>query len=79
MSVNEIGIQVKIEEEIKRLNVFQRLILNTKKIGFTKKVMVKNYLKYIFKEGSKTEKPEVLANLRSGIIYKDKNLSILVM
>jgi site-specific DNA recombinase len=77
VSVNEIGIQVKMEEEIKRFNIFQRSVLNTKdKIELPKEVMVKNYLKYILKEGSKTEKREVLANLRSRISYKDKNLSI---
>lgn len=77
VSVNEIGIQVKMEEEIKRFNVFQRSILNTKeKLELPKEVMVKNYLKYILKEGSKTEKREVLANLRSRISYKDKKLSL---
>jgi hypothetical protein len=77
VSVNEIGIQVKMEEEIKRFNVFQRSILNTKeKLELPKEVMVKNYLKYILKEGSKTEKREVLANLRSRIEYRDKKLNL---
>jgi DNA invertase Pin-like site-specific DNA recombinase len=77
VSVNEIGIQVKMEEEIKRFNVFQRSILNSKeKLELPKEVMVKNYLKYILKEGSKTEKREVLANLRSRIEYRDKKLEL---
>lgn len=77
VSVNEIGIQVKMEEEIKRFNVFQRSILNSKeKMELPKEIMVKNYLKYILKEGSKTEKREVLGNLRSKISYKDKELAL---
>jgi DNA invertase Pin-like site-specific DNA recombinase len=77
VSVNEIGIQVKMEEEIKRFNVFQRSVLNTKdKIELPKEIMVKNYLKYILKEGSKTEKREVLGNLKSRISYKDKELAL---
>lgn len=77
VSVNEIGIQAKMEEEIKRFNVFQRSILNSKeKLELPKEVVVKNYLKYILKEGTKTEKREVLANLRSRIRYIDKVLSL---
>ena len=78
VSVNEIGLQVKMEEEIKRFNIFQRSILHTKeKLELPKDVMVKNYLKYILQEGSKTEKREILANLRSRIEYRDKNLSLM--
>lgn len=77
VSLNEIGIKAKMEEEIKRFNIFQRSILNTKeKFEYPAEANVKNYVKYILKEGSKTEKREVLGNLRSRITYKDKELSL---
>ncbi len=77
VNVDEIGLKVKMEEEIKRFNIFQRSILNTKeKFELPKATVVKNYLKYILKEGSKTEKREVLGNLRSRISYKDKELTL---
>jgi DNA invertase Pin-like site-specific DNA recombinase len=77
VNVDEIGLQAKMEEEIKRFNIFQRSILNTKnKFELPKEKVVKNYLKYILKEGSKTEKREVLGNLRSRISYKDKELTL---
>jgi hypothetical protein len=67
-----------MEEEIKRFNIFQRSILNTKeKFEYPTEANVKNYVKYILKEGSKTEKREVLGNLRSRITYKDKELSLI--
>lgn len=78
VSLNEIGIKAKMEEEIKRFNIFQRSILNTKeKFEYPTEANVKNYVKYILKEGSKTEKREVLGNLRSRITYKDKELSLI--
>lgn len=38
---------------------------------------IRNYAKYILKEGSVTEKRELLENLRSRIIYKDKVLTLI--
>jgi len=67
-----------MEEEIKRFNIFQRSILNNKeKIELPKELEIKNYLKYILKEGSKIEKREVLGNLKSKISYKDKELTLI--
>ena len=67
-----------MEEEIKRFNIFQRSILNSKeKIELPKELEIKNYLKYILREGSKIEKREVLGNLKSKISYKDKELSLI--
>lgn len=76
--INEIGIQDKMKEEIKRFNIFQRSILNNKeKIELPKELEIKNYLKYILREGSKIEKREVLGNLKSKISYTDKELSLI--
>jgi len=38
---------------------------------------IRNYAKYILKEESDVEKLELLANLRSRIMYKDKELTLL--
>lgn len=38
---------------------------------------IRNYVKYILKEGSTIKKRELLANLRSRIVYKDKTLTLL--
>ena len=36
-----------------------------------------NFAKYILKEGTTIEKRELLANLRSRIMYKDKTLTLI--
>lgn len=38
---------------------------------------IRNYAKYILKERSVSEKQELLGNLRSRIVYKDKTLTLL--
>ena len=37
---------------------------------------IRNYAKYLLKEGSMIEKRELLGNLRSRILYKDKVLTL---
>lgn len=38
---------------------------------------IRNYAKYLLKEGAVSEKRELLGNLRSKIAYKDKMLALL--
>ncbi len=52
-------------------------------LGFKEKIKtdkdtdIRNYAKYILKEGSTVEKRELLGNLRSRIEYKDKTLTLI--
>jgi len=78
VSINELGMRHKLEEEIARFNIFQRSVLgSTDKIKDTKDTDIRNYAKYILKEGLVSEKRELLGNLRSRIIYKDKTLTLI--
>ena len=43
---------------------------------FENKVNIRQYAKYLLKEGSVSDKRELLANLRSRIIYKNKKLTL---
>ena len=77
VDINELGMRKKLEEEIARFNIFQRSVLGaTEKIQNNKEADIRNYAKYILKEGMTSEKRELLANLRSRIIYKDKKLTL---
>ncbi len=78
VNINELGMRYKLEEEIKRFHKFQRTVLkdNTKRILAEEEVNIRIYAKYLLKEGSVTEKRELLANLRSRLIYKDKTLTL---
>ncbi len=77
-NINELGMRQKLEDEIARFNIFQRSVLgSTDKIKNTEDTDIRNYAKYILKEGSVSEKRELLGNLRSRIVYKDKILTLL--
>lgn len=78
VNINELGMRQKLEDEIARFNIFQRSVLGSKeKIQNNKDTDIRNYAKYILKEGTTIEKRELLANLRSRIVYKDKKLELL--
>lgn len=65
----------KLEEEIARFNIFQRSVIGTKeRVETNKETDIRNYAKYILKEGTTDEKRLLLGNLRTRIIYKDKKL-----
>ena len=77
VDINELGMRKKLEEEIARFNIFQRSVLgSTDKIQKNTETDIRNYAKYILKEGTTIEKRELLVNLRSRIIYKDKMLRL---
>ena len=78
VSINELGMKKKLEDEMARFNIFQRSVLGVKeKIKTDQETDIRNYAKYILKEGSTVEKRELLANLRSRILYKDKTLTLI--
>ncbi len=78
VNINELGMRQKLEDEIARFNIFQRSVLgSTDKIKNNQETDIRNYAKYILKEGSTSEKRELLGNLRSRIVYKDKILTLL--
>ncbi len=77
VNINELGMRQKLEDEIARFNIFQRSVLGaTEKLQNNKDTDIRNFAKYILKEGTVGEKRELLANLRSRIVYKDKKLTL---
>ncbi|MEX1014259.1 MAG: recombinase family protein [Candidatus Paceibacterota bacterium] len=76
IDINELGMRYKLEEEIKRFNKFQSVIGNKPKESNVKEINIKTYAKYLLKEGSISEKRELLANLKSRIVYKDKKIGL---
>jgi len=78
VNINELDMRQKLEDEIARFNIFQRSVLgSTNKVKNREDMDIRNYAKYILKEGSVSEKRELLGNLRSRIVYKDKTLILL--
>jgi hypothetical protein len=79
INLDELGTREKIEKEVKRFRKFQSEVLKVKneKIGQEEaEIDVRNYAKYILKEGTMSEKRELLANLKSKLILKNKTISL---
>ncbi|HHX69163.1 MAG TPA: recombinase family protein [Gallicola sp.] len=78
VDINELGMRVKLEAEVNRFNKFQNMILQDKNPKRKTKpaVDMRVYAKYVLKEGSSIEKRELLVNLRSKIVLRDKKLNI---
>ena len=79
VNINELGIRAKLEDEIKRFNRLQRLAnKGTPKLNIEEnEVSTREYAKYVLKEGTPIEKRELLGNLRSRLVYKDKKITLL--
>ncbi len=78
VSLNELGMRQKLEDEIKRFNRLQKLASKGAHQATIDEddINTRAYAKYLLKEGSATEKRELLANLRSRLVYKDKKITL---
>lgn len=78
INLNELGMRMKLEEEIRRFNKLQKLV-NKSSVSTIEEdeINIRKYAKYLLKEGSVSEKRDLLANLRSRLIYKDKTLTLM--
>ena len=76
IDIDEIGIKEKIKTEVERFKKFQQLI-----VGSTEKIKVvdvdiRNYAKYILREGQDIEKRELLGCLKGKILLTEKVISL---
>jgi len=73
VNLDELGMREKIEKEIERYHKFQSKVLGlTSKKKEQKEIDIRNYAKYILKDGSIMEKRELLACFKSRLFIKDK-------
>jgi len=77
INMNELGLKVRIKEEMERYNKFQALM------GFEKNtdakpnsVDMRTFVKYILKEGSMLEKRELLSNMRSKLVLTKEGFTL---
>lgn len=79
VGINELGIRQKMEDEIRRFNKLQKIIngKSGKALVEENEVNIRQYAKYLLKEGNTSDKRELLANLRSRISYKDKTITLI--
>lgn len=76
IDINEIGIKNKFEDEVSRFYKFSKGVLGVTGNDFEKQkdLDIRNYAKYVLKEGSIIEKREVLSCLESRLIMRDKKI-----
>lgn len=76
INLDEIGVKEKIKSEVERFKKFQHSILGVKTQVEVADIDIRNYAKYLLREGADIEKRELLSNLRSQLVLKDKKLSL---
>ena len=76
IDVNELGIRHKFEEEVGRYKKFRKNILGLAKDKEIEReqIDIKTYAKYILKEGTIVEKRQLLANMKSWLKLKNKQV-----
>lgn len=66
INLNELGVQMKFKDELKRHNKFQRTVLGLSNPAATHEdIDLKMYAKYILKEGTNEEKRELMGCFKS--------------
>lgn len=76
ISLDEIGMKDQIRNEVTRYNRFQKGILGIKGEVEVKEVDIRNYAKYILRDGRDYEKRELLGCLKSKLILNNKEVSL---
>jgi len=76
IDLDEIGIKEKIRLEVERFKKFQRVILGNKNKIEIGDIDIRNYAKYILRDGSDIEKRELLGCFKSKIKLNNKIISL---
>jgi len=74
INISEIGMKEKIKYEVERIKKFQHSVLNIKQQIQIKDVDIRDYAKFILKDGAVEEKRELLTCFKSKILLKEKQI-----
>lgn len=74
ISLDEIGIQDKIKTEVQRFKKFNQVVLGNKEKVEVGEIDIRNYAKYILRNGTDGEKRELLGCLKSKITLSNKQI-----
>lgn len=74
INLDEIGIKSKLKIEVEKFKKFQKLILNINDRVEVKDIDIRNYSKYVLRNGSIFDKRELLSCLKSRLILNQKNI-----
>ncbi|MBP9701884.1 MAG: recombinase family protein [Candidatus Pacebacteria bacterium] len=76
INISEIGMKDKIKSEVERIKRFNQSVLNIKQQIQIKDVDIRDYAKFILKDGAIEEKRELLTCFKSKILLKEKQIYI---
>jgi hypothetical protein len=76
IDLNRITMRQKFEAEVERLKKFQRSFAGVSGIATEKEIDLREYAKYVLKEGSVTEKRELLLCIKSRLVLSQKILKL---
>jgi DNA invertase Pin-like site-specific DNA recombinase len=76
IDIDELGTRHIIEREVARYNKIRAKLLGAKENDKALDVDVRNYAKYMLKEGTMIEKRELLGCLKNRIVLKDKKITL---
>lgn len=76
ISLDEIGIKEKIKLEVERFKKFHRYVLGTKESVEIGDIDIRNYAKYLLKEGADLEKRDLLSCLKSKVKLNSKEIRL---
>ena len=76
VSLDELGLRKRLKEEVERYHKFQSVLGLKQQSIQTIDIDMKNYAKYILKEGSIFEKRELLSHLKDRLTYTNKVITL---
>jgi hypothetical protein len=76
IDIDEIGLRGKIKEEAERFKSFQQALLGKKEKIIVANIDIRNYAKYLMREGKDIEKRELLSCLKGKIVLNEKKISL---
>ena len=76
IDIDEIGVKEKIKSEVERFKKFQQVLLGKKDKIQVQEIDIRNYAKYLLREGADIEKRELLGCLKSKIQLSNKVLTL---
>ncbi len=76
IDVDEIGIKGKVKAEVERFKKFQQSVLGIKAKVQIKDLDIRDYAKYLLREGADVEKRELLSCMKSRIFLRDKIITL---
>lgn len=76
LSLDELGLRKQLKEQVEKYYKFQNMLGVEKQKVETMDVDIKNYAKYILKEGNLFEKRQLLSHLKDKLIFNNKVITL---